>query len=130
MPKNALAKYFWNVLKNCSNEICTNEIPISREPPVFCFIKKSQSQDFIKITLAVAKRDQLWPFIVMQSQKEKMYITVVVCSCVPCTYIWALYIFLQIDNSSLLKALAKHHVSQGIWKMIRLNCTLKLMECN
>ena len=33
-PKYALAKYFWNVLKNRSNAIRTNEIRISQEPPV------------------------------------------------------------------------------------------------
>ena len=44
--KNALAKYFWNVLKNRSNEIGTNEI---REPPVTgqelfcCFLQKTSS---------------------------------------------------------------------------------------
>ena len=34
-PKIALAKYFWKVLKNRSNEIRTNEIRIRRELPVF-----------------------------------------------------------------------------------------------
>ena len=31
--KLALGKYLWKVLKNCSNEICTNEICKRRGPP-------------------------------------------------------------------------------------------------
>ena len=33
-PKNALAKYICKVLKNCNNEIRSNEIRIRRGPPV------------------------------------------------------------------------------------------------
>ena len=32
--KNELAKYFWKVLKNPSNEICSNEIFIRQGSPV------------------------------------------------------------------------------------------------
>jgi hypothetical protein len=34
-PKFAKGKYLWNVFKNRSNEIRTNEIRIRREPSVF-----------------------------------------------------------------------------------------------
>ena len=33
-PKTALAKYFWNVLKNRNNEICSSEICIRQGSPV------------------------------------------------------------------------------------------------
>ena len=34
-PNNTLAKDLWNVLENCSNEICPNEISIKQGSPVF-----------------------------------------------------------------------------------------------
>ena len=42
-PKNALAKYFWNVLKIRSNEIRTNEIRIRREPTVLLIHRTKNS---------------------------------------------------------------------------------------
>ena len=36
-----------NVLKNCSNKICTNEICIMQEPSVSCKVKKNLDLIFI-----------------------------------------------------------------------------------
>ena len=36
-----------NVLKNCSNKICTNEIHIRQEPSVSCKVKKKLDLIFI-----------------------------------------------------------------------------------
>ena len=38
-PKFAYGKYLWNALKNRSNEICTNEILIRREPPIINMLR-------------------------------------------------------------------------------------------
>ena len=37
--KVALGNYFWKVLKNCSNEIRSNEIPIRRGLPVHILVR-------------------------------------------------------------------------------------------
>jgi hypothetical protein len=39
-PKNALAKYFLNVLKNCTNENCSNKIRIRGGLPVLTHMAK------------------------------------------------------------------------------------------